>query len=105
MIFNLDDYNKLPDAARRSLTHLRLVRDRMAEDIKPELADMVGEENADELIDDLVSAWLPNSAHARMRNLLSGRSYTKGALDKLEVLKVAVDRIVELERAYVRRSA
>lgn len=98
MLFNLSDYNCLPESSRRSLTCLRAIRDNLVDRITGDARDVLGED-ALELIEDLCGVGYRNSAYHRLQQAFTGRIGAQSNLDLLDVLKAVVDRIAELERA------
>jgi hypothetical protein len=99
MILNLLDFEKLPETDRGSLTCLRAIREKLADEVRFELEDFVGADDASDLVEDIASYWLPNSARARIAHIFSGRVGCSHNIEKLDVLKTVVDRIADLEKS------
>lgn len=102
MILTLVDYEKLPESDRQSLTCLRALREKLAEELQAELESHVGADDAADLIEDLASYWLPNSARAHIAAIFSGRLGGAPSIEKLDVLKTVVERIAALEKEQCR---
>jgi hypothetical protein len=105
MIYELADYEKFPEPAKRSLTFLRGVRDNIAARIESEAASISGKAKASEWVEGMCGGYYTRSGYHWLRSTFAGHIGEDSNLQLLEVFKLITDRIHELEAAAIGRAA